>query len=81
VQHPHGLGAKVMARVLGFGVKEPEMPWFGEKMFVKDRNAVAAALRTWAAEPGLARIVVSHGDVITHEPRQVPERIAADIAR
>jgi hypothetical protein len=39
------------------------------------------ARRCWAAEPGLARIVVSHGDVITHEPRQVLERIAADIAR
>ena len=80
VRHPDGLGAKVMARLMGFGVKEPQMPWVGEKMFVKDRTAVAAALRAWAAEPGLVRIVVSHGDVITERPREVLERIAADVA-
>lgn len=80
VRHPDGLGAKVMARLMGFGVKEPQMPWLGEKMFVKDRAAVAGALRAWATEPGLARIVVSHGDVITEAPRQVLEKIAADVA-
>ncbi|WP_077002638.1 hypothetical protein [Variovorax sp. KK3] len=80
VRHPDGLGAKVMARLMGFGVKEPQMPWVGEKMFVKDHAAVAAALRTWAAEPGLARIVVSHGDVITDQPHEVLEKIAADVA-
>lgn len=80
VRHPDGLGAKVMARLMGFGVKEPEMPWVGEKMFVKDPAATAGALRAWAAEPALARIVVSHGDVITDHPREVLERIAADVA-
>jgi hypothetical protein len=81
VHHPDGLGAKVMARLMGFGVKEPQMPWVGEKMFVKDHAALAAALRAWAAEPALARIVVSHGDVITERPREVLEKIAADIAQ
>jgi hypothetical protein len=80
VRHPDGLGAQVMARLMGFGVKAPQMPWVGEKMFVKDHAAIATALRTWAAEPGLARIVVSHGDVITDGPREVLERIAADVA-
>ena len=80
VRHPDGLGAKVMARLMGFGVKEPKMPWVGEKMFVKDHAAIAGALRAWAAEPALARIVVSHGDVITDHPREVLERIAADVA-
>jgi len=80
VRHPDGLGAQVMARLMGFGVKEPQMPWVGEKMFVKDHAAIAAALRAWAVEPGLARIVVSHGDVITERPRDVLERIAGDIA-
>jgi len=81
VHHPDGLGAKVMARLMGFGVKEPQMPWVGEKMFVKDHAALAAALRAWAAEPALVRIVVSHGDVITERPREVLEKIAADIAQ
>ncbi|MEJ8848255.1 hypothetical protein [Variovorax rhizosphaerae] len=79
VRHPDRLGAQVMARLMGFGVKGPQMPWVGEKMFVKDHAAVAAALRAWAAEPGLARIVVSHGDVITNRPREVLERIASDV--
>jgi hypothetical protein len=80
VHHPDGLGAKVMARLMGFGVKEPQMPWVGEKMFVKDHAATAAAMRAWAAEPGLVRIVVSHGDVITDRPREVLERIAGEVA-
>ncbi|WP_326540475.1 DUF4336 domain-containing protein [Pseudorhodoferax sp.] len=79
VQHPHGLGAKVMARLMGFGVHEPEMPWVGEKMFVKDKDALAQAMRGWAAEPGLQRIVVSHGDVIHSEPAAVLERIADEL--
>ena len=79
VQHPHGLGAKVMARLMGFGVHEPEMPWVGEKMFVKDKDALAQAMRSWATEPRLQRIVVSHGDVIHSEPAAVLERIADEL--
>ena len=80
VQHPNGLGAEVMARLLGFGVKEPQMPWLGEKLFVKDPSDTAAALRAWAQEPQLTRIVVSHGDVIAAAPRETLTRIAADVA-
>jgi hypothetical protein len=79
VRHPDGLGAKVMARIMGFGVDEPKMPWVGEKLFVKEHGAVASAFRVWAAEPSLARIVVSHGDVITDQPREVLEKIAAEL--
>lgn len=79
VRHPNGIGAKVMARLMGFGVNEPEMPWVGEKMFVKDKEALARALRSWATEPGLRRIVVSHGDVIDTDPRRVLERIATEL--
>lgn len=79
VQHPHGLGAKLMARLMGFGVKQPEMPWVGEKMFVKDKDALAVALRHWADEPRLRRIVVSHGDVIESHAAAVLQRIAAEL--
>lgn len=80
VAHPHGLGAHVMARLMGFGVSRPKMPWVGKRMFVKDTKALAAAFREWAAEPGLERIIVSHGDVIETDPRGVLERIATDLA-
>ncbi|MDY0746325.1 hypothetical protein SNE35_17570 [Paucibacter sp. R3-3] len=79
VRHPEGLGAKVMARLMGFGVKEPEMPWVGEKLYVKDKEALALALLQWSTEPALRRIVVSHGDVIDSEPNRVLERIADEL--
>lgn len=80
VRHPHGLGAHIMARLMGFGVKRPRMPWVGKRMFVKDAKALADAFRRWAAEPGLRRVVVSHGDVIEDDPRGVLERIAEELS-
>jgi len=80
VRHPHGLGANIMARLLGFGVKRPRIPRIGKRMFVKDIAALAAEFRRWAAEPGLTRVVVSHGDVIEKNPRAVLARVAADLA-
>ena len=79
VRHPHGVGAHIMARLLGFGVKRPRMPRIGKWMFVEDGKALASAFRAWANEPGLARIVVSHGDVIAEAPRAVLERVAAEL--
>jgi hypothetical protein len=69
VRHPHGLGAQIMARVMGFGVNRPQVPWLGKRMFVEEATDLAAAFRGWAADPALARIVVSHGDVIGYDPR------------
>jgi len=80
VRHPHGIGANIMARLLGFGVRRPRMPRIGKRMFVKDIDALAGEFRRWAADPGLARIVVSHGDVIDENPRAVLERVASDLA-
>jgi hypothetical protein len=79
VRHPHGVGAHIMARLLGFGVSRPMMPRVGRWMFVKDGKALAAAFRKWAKEPELTRIVVSHGNVIDTKPAAVLERIARDL--
>jgi len=79
VRHPHGIGAHIMARLLGFGVSGPRIPRVGKWMFVKDKRALAAAFRKWADNPALKRIVVSHGDVIGNEPRKVLQRVAADL--
>lgn len=81
VRHPVGLGAQVMARAFGFGVHQPEMPRVSRRVYLKDAKALASWLRNWAGDPRLARIVVSHGDVIDVEPRQVLERVAGDISR
>jgi hypothetical protein len=78
VRHPHGIGAWIMARLFGFGVRRPRMPRIGKRMFVEDSHALAAAFRDWADNPDLARIIVSHGDVITEHPRTALRQAAAD---
>jgi len=79
VRHPHGLGAHIMARLLGFGVKRPRMPRIGKRMFVEDAAALARDFRRWAREPELARIIVSHGDILQDDPRGALERVAQDL--
>lgn len=80
VQHPHGLGAHIMARLLGFGVKRPRMSRPVRRMFVKDEAAVRAQFEAWASIPDLRRIIVSHGDIIGIDPAGALRRAAADLA-
>lgn len=75
VAHPHGLGAHIMARLFGFGVAHPQVPR-PVRHGMEDRPALAAQFDAWAAEPGLCRIVVSHGDVIEDDPAEVLRTLA-----
>ena len=79
VRHPHGIGAKIMARLFGFGVHHARMPRIGKRMFVKDGALLAAQMRGWAADPKLARVVVSHGDIIDGDCAAILERAAQDL--
>jgi hypothetical protein len=79
VRHPHGVGAKIMAHLLGFGVDRPRMPRVGKRLFVEDAGALAAGLRRWSSDPSLTRIIVSHGDVIADDPRKALEVAASDL--
>jgi len=47
VRHPHGIGAHIMARLFGFGVKRPKMPWLIRRLLLKDNKALAAVFRKW----------------------------------
>lgn len=77
VAHPHGIGAHIMARLFGFGVSEPQVPRPVKRgMIVEDRLALAAQLDAWAADPGLRRIIVSHGDVIEQNAAGVLRTLA-----
>ena len=71
VAHPHGIGAQIMGRLMGFGVSEPQVPRVIKHRVVDDPKALAGQFRAWAQEPKLARVIVSHGDVIEENPRQV----------
>jgi hypothetical protein len=73
VRHPQGLGAKVMARLFGFGIDRPRLPKPVRKWLVDNPAALARQYREWAEIERLARIIPAHGDVV--------ERPQADLAR
>jgi hypothetical protein len=80
VRHPHGLGARLMARLFGFGRKRPQMPRLIRHKLVTDRPELAKALRELSGLPNLKRIIVSHGDVISQGPEAILKRVAKDLA-
>jgi hypothetical protein len=64
VRHPHGLGGKIIARLAGFGVKQPQVPRVVKRIVIDDKSKLAKQLREWSEIPGLRRIIPSHGDMI-----------------
>jgi hypothetical protein len=78
VRHPRGIGANVMARMFGFGVKRPRTPNIVRRSCVGDPPAVAAHFRSLAAIPRLRRIIPSHGDIIDRRPAEALLRVAED---
>lgn len=80
VEHPHGLGANVMARLFHYGVHEPEVP-STVKRYIKDAPALARQLNRWADIPDLKRIIVSHGDPITDDPAGQLRRLAETLEK
>ena len=76
VAHPHGIGAHIMGRLMGFGVSEPQVPRVIKHRVIDDPKALAAQFRAWAEEPRLIRLIVSHGDVIEENAPEVLLRLA-----
>jgi hypothetical protein len=77
VQHPHGLGATIMAHLFDYGTDEPSIPKT-VKRYITDPAALASQLRAWAAlDP--VRIIVSHGDPITVDPAGQLRRLAGEL--
>ena len=77
VAHPHGVGARVMARLMGFGPR-PRITRPARWFFIKDKAALAAQLREWSKIEGLRRLIPSHGDVVDR-PAAALERIASSL--
>ena len=75
VRHPQGLGAQVMVRLFGYGLRRPAIPRT-IRGWIRDKAALAEQLRSWAELPGLTRIVPSHGEPITRDPRGQLRRLA-----
>jgi hypothetical protein len=76
VAHPHGIGARIMGTLMGFGVSEPQVPRVIKHRLLDDPRALAGQFRAWANEPGLVRLIVSHGDVIEQDAREVLLKLA-----
>jgi hypothetical protein len=80
VAHPHGMMAKLMARIMGFGVHEPQTPRVIKRMLIKDKRALASQLSHWSREKELRRIIPSHGDIIANASETL-SRLAQEIVR
>lgn len=78
VRHPHGMGAHIMARLLGFGVHRPAVPRTVRR-HIKEPMALAQQLHEWARIPDLKRVIVSHGDPITENPASTLDRLAQEL--
>lgn len=76
VRHPHGLGARVMARLMRFGASGPRVPRPVERMMIDDKPALAAQFRDWARIPDLRRVIMSHGDPIEDDPASALDHLA-----
>jgi hypothetical protein len=74
VGHPQGIGARIMARLLGFGPR-PRITRPAKWFFIKDRAALAAQFRAWAEIDGLRRLIPSHGDIVDR-PSELLRRLA-----
>ena len=68
IRDAHGLGGWILEKA-GFAGEEPQVPRVVKKKIVEDEAALAAQLRRWAELPSLARIIVSHGEMIESDPR------------
>jgi hypothetical protein len=77
VANPHGLGARIMARLMGFGPR-PRVTRPARWFFIKDKAALADQFRQWSKIEGLRRLIPSHGDIVDR-PAALLERIAASL--
>lgn len=71
-------GASLMSRVIGF-TGGPKVPGLMKLMVLKDRHAFKAQLSGWAADQTLARLIPSHGDLVSTDTRATLQGIAEQL--
>jgi hypothetical protein len=75
IRDAHGLSGAFL-KLTQFAGDEPHVPKPIRMKMVRDRPALAAQFRAWAARPALKRILVSHGEVIADDPSGALNRLA-----
>jgi hypothetical protein len=68
----------LMFRLMGFGGGPKVVPVF-KLMFVKDKRALHAKLESLSDGPNLARLVPSHGEIVSTEPAAALKAVASAI--
>jgi hypothetical protein len=63
-------------RLAGFTGGEPKIPAVVAIKSIRDKPSLKAQLEQWAGLPGLKRIIVSHGDIVTNDPAGVLRGLA-----
>ncbi len=66
--------------VMGFTGQEPRIPTIVELREIKDKHALRGQLERWARIPGLNRIIVSHGKIVSRDAPAVLDRLAESLA-
>ena len=79
LDHRPGFGGWIM-KLIGFTGGPPHIPPIVKRKLVKEKPALRAQLEAWSRVEALDRIIVSHGDIVTHEPRAVLHRLAESLA-
>lgn len=70
-----GLGGWLL-HLAGFTGPAPKIPRFVVLKSIKDKPALAEQLNSWAALDGLNRLIVSHGDIVSHDAPHVLRELA-----
>ena len=69
-----------LLRVTGLTGDTPRIPFTVDLKLIKDKPALRAQLEAWSGVMALNRIIVSHGTIVTKEPRKVLHRLAESLA-
>ena len=67
-------------RMAGFTGDAPKIPTFVALKSIKDKPALAAQLRAWTELPGLNRVIVSHGEIVSHDAPRLLRQLADALA-
>ena len=70
-----GLGGWLFHAV-GFTGPAPRIPRLVALKSIKDKSALAAQLNAWAGLEGLNRLIVSHGDIVSHDAPKILRELA-----
>ena len=65
--------------LMRFAGDKPRVPVPVKFTMIRDKAALAAQLRRWAALPSLKRVLVSHGKAIEDDPPSVMRKLAASL--